>query len=80
MFNQQKMPIIEAMKKYKDQHPIRFHVPGHKGRTENPFFSSIFPYDVTEITGLDDLHHPEEAILEAQQLAAGVFDADETFF
>ena len=80
MFNQQKMPIIEAMKKYKDQHPIRFHVPGHKGRTENPLFSSIFPYDVTEITGLDDLHHPEEAILEAQQLAAGVFDADETFF
>lgn len=74
------MPIIEALKKYRNQHSIRFHVPGHKGRTEDPFFSAIFPYDVTEIPGLDDLHQPEEAILQAQQLAAEVFFADETFF
>ncbi|RKD23213.1 hypothetical protein BEP19_11270 [Ammoniphilus oxalaticus] len=74
------MPIIDAIKKYTKQYPVRFHVPGHKGRTNNPFFSAIFPNDLTEIPGLDDLHQAEEAILLAQQLAAQVFHAEETFF
>lgn len=36
--------------------------------------------DYTEITGLDDLHHPSGAIREAQELAADCFGAEETFF
>ena len=36
--------------------------------------------DYTEITGLDDLHHPEGVILEAEQLAADCFGAEETYF
>jgi arginine/lysine/ornithine decarboxylase len=35
---------------------------------------------VTEITGTDDLHHPEGVIQEAQELAADCFGAEESFF
>ncbi len=77
--NQNRMPLVEAMTQYHKRNPIRYHVPGHKGRGEG-LLSSIYPFDLTEVPGLDDLHHPEEAILEAQQLAAEAFGADETFF
>ncbi|RXT08982.1 aminotransferase class I/II-fold pyridoxal phosphate-dependent enzyme [Ammoniphilus sp. CFH 90114] len=77
--NQERMPLVEAMHRYQEKDPVRFHVPGHKGRGTGPL-SSLYPLDLTEIPGLDDLHHPEEAILYAQQLASEVFGSDETFF
>lgn len=78
--DQKQTPLVDAMRNYHELGTARFHVPGHKGRGEDSFLSPIFSFDVTEITGLDDLHHPEGAIWQAQQLAAEVFDADETFF
>lgn len=63
-------------------------MPGHKNgqalRGEMPpeqdLLSRVMEIDATEITGTDDLHHPEGAIREAQQLAAAQFGAEETFF
>ncbi|MBY0219586.1 aminotransferase class I/II-fold pyridoxal phosphate-dependent enzyme [Paenibacillus illinoisensis] len=43
-------------------------------------FLDMMQMDVTEITGTDDLHHPEGVILGAQQLAADCFGAEESFF
>ncbi|MFS0874069.1 aminotransferase class I/II-fold pyridoxal phosphate-dependent enzyme [Paenibacillus xylanilyticus] len=43
-------------------------------------FLEMMQVDVTEISGTDDLHHPEGVILEAQQLAADCFGAEESFF
>ncbi|HJV45215.1 MAG TPA: aminotransferase class I/II-fold pyridoxal phosphate-dependent enzyme, partial [Bacillota bacterium] len=81
MLDQQEVPLVQALEEYNKKEPVRFHVPGHKGRERNTgFFSNIYPYDVTEIPGLDDLHDAQEAILKAQQLAAEAFGADETFF
>ena len=76
---QNRIPLIEALLNYNEAKTVRYHVPGHKGRG-NGIFASLYPYDLTEIPGLDDLHHPEAAILQAQQLAADAFGADETFF
>lgn len=42
--------------------------------------TGIFAYDLTEAAGLDDLHHPQGAIREAQELAAEVFGAERSFF
>lgn len=42
--------------------------------------SLLLTIDVTEVEGTDDLHHPTEAIAEAQQLAAQCFGAEETHF
>lgn len=36
--------------------------------------------DITEIDGFDDFHCPEGVIARAQELAAGLFGAEETFF
>lgn len=43
-------------------------------------FMEMMEMDVTEITGTDDLHHPEGVIQEAQELAADCFGAEESFF
>lgn len=43
-------------------------------------FLEMMRLDVTEISGTDDLHHPEGVIMEAQQLAADCYGAEESFF
>lgn len=78
-------PLYEALMNNINKNPISFHVPGHKyGRVFPkdlfPGFESILKLDATEVRGLDDLHAPEEAIQEAQQLASDFFQAKETFF
>ncbi|MBB6455221.1 lysine decarboxylase [Salirhabdus euzebyi] len=82
---QNKTPLFTALKNHIDLHPISFHVPGHKNGSIFPnkgkeFFQNLLKLDQTEISGLDDLHQPEEAIKEAQQLTADLYDADHSFF
>ncbi|MNI00370.1 Arginine decarboxylase [compost metagenome] len=78
-------PIFEALQAHASRKTASFHVPGHKsGAGVDPasasFFTSILSIDLTEITGLDDLHHPEGIIGEAQRLAADCFGAEESYF
>jgi arginine decarboxylase len=80
-------PIYEMLGQYKAQGNTSYHVPGHKnGKAYDEasggagFLSEIMEHDVTEITGTDDLHHPEGVIQEAQELAADCFGAEESFF
>jgi propanediol utilization protein len=76
------MPILNAILKYADTDPVAFHMPGHKlGKGfDIDEFKAIGKFDLTEIPGTDNLHFPEEAIMEAQNLAARAFGADRTFF
>ncbi|MFC5543256.1 MAG: aminotransferase class I/II-fold pyridoxal phosphate-dependent enzyme [Bacilli bacterium] len=76
-------PLVETLKKFVEKQPTSFHVPGHK----NGFISGLpkelqgaLPFDLTELTGLDDFHHPEGAIYEAEQLLAQTYGADRSFF
>lgn len=84
--NQNRTPILEAIEAFTQKKPAYFNIPGHRmERGVSPRWTSrvgteIFSYDLTEAAGLDDLHRPEGAILEAQRLAAEVFGADESFF
>ena len=55
-----------------------FHMPGHK-RQFHPFFDP-YTIDITEIYGFDNLHHAEGILLEAQQRAAALYHASETFY
>ncbi|WP_334078067.1 aminotransferase class I/II-fold pyridoxal phosphate-dependent enzyme [Paenibacillus sanfengchensis] len=79
-------PLYTALQEYIAKRDASFHVPGHKngaayrGGTAGAELAGVLALDVTEITGTDDLHHPEGVIREAQELAAGVFGAEETFF
>ncbi|MFC5452675.1 aminotransferase class I/II-fold pyridoxal phosphate-dependent enzyme [Paenibacillus aestuarii] len=85
MPDKSKAPLFEAMLAHHRSGAASFHVPGHKSgngvmKEAEPFLQSVMSIDYTEITGLDDLHHAEGAIWEAEQLAADCFGAEETYF
>nr|WP_082927056.1 aminotransferase class I/II-fold pyridoxal phosphate-dependent enzyme [Paenibacillus tuaregi] len=80
-------PLVFALAEYADKRNASFHVPGHKdgrvlcNRPEGDrFYRQIAQIDGTEITGLDDLHHPEGVIAEAQERAARLFGAEASYF
>jgi arginine decarboxylase len=80
-----KIPILEAILRHLRTNRLALHVPGHKLGRGLPgeigmWLSNGGRLDLTEIPGLDDLHAPEGAILEAQRLAARAFGAEETHF
>lgn len=57
-----------------------YHMPGHKRSGNIRGFSDFFQIDITEIDGFDNLHHAEGIIRQAQERAAGLYGAEETFF
>lgn len=81
---QKRTPLYEALKTHIQKNTISFHVPGHKNGClfgENlSNFRSFLQYDVTEISGLDDFHNPEEAIFEAQELLSSYYKTEKSYF
>lgn len=80
-------PLFDAMRDYAERHEVvAFHTPGHKqGHGMEPEFRALVGHgalrmDLTELDELDDLHHPEGVISEAQALAAEAFGAEATYF
>ena len=53
--------LLKKLETYADSDYLPMHMPGHK---RNPLCTMPDPYslDVTEVPGVDDLHHPEEMI------------------
>lgn len=84
--NYKDIPILKALKDYSKENISYFHMPGHKGGNVfkkigfEPFDMNLLSMDVTEVSGIDNLHCPEESIREAQELAAQAFGAKHTFF
>ena len=81
MSNQEKMPFVEALESYKEQHFVPFHTPGHKIGVEAPqllkdWMGPALPYDLGVMYALDDLHEPERELKEAQELTAELYGAD----
>jgi arginine/lysine/ornithine decarboxylase len=76
-------PLVDALTTFVNEHPTSLHVPGHKNGLLTNLPNEIkqaLTYDVTELSGLDDFHHPEEAIKEAEQLLAKTYESDASFF
>ena len=83
--SQSKMPIHDALKRYKSQRVVPFDVPGHKrgrGNAELTDFlgSNCMSVDVNSMKPLDNLCHPVSVIKEAEELAADAFGAAGAFF
>ena len=79
------MPFVEALESYKEQHFVPFHTPGHKIGVEAPqllkdWMGPALPYDLGVMYALDDLHEPEGALKEAQDLTAELYGADCCWF
>ncbi|HWR38726.1 MAG TPA: aminotransferase class I/II-fold pyridoxal phosphate-dependent enzyme [Patescibacteria group bacterium] len=83
---QTRIPLLSAMRRYAAAGVTPFYTPGHKmGKGMDPALADILgsaalaldmglPYE------MDDLHEPQGPIKEAQQLAAELYGADQSFF
>ncbi len=83
---QNRMPLVEAMLKYKNDKVYPFHTPGHKGGRgmeallKNELGAGAVAMDVSLMSELDDIHAPSTCIKEAQDLAAQLYGSDKCFF
>ena len=80
---QEKRPLVEALEKFHTQKNISFHVPGHKNGLLSGLpnvMKETMRYDLTELSGLDDYHHPEEVIKEAERLLSDTYETQKSFF
>lgn len=84
--NQNQTPLLDAVSAFIETRPTYFRIPGHRldrgisSRWTDRVGTDIFSYDVTETPLTDDLHQPEGAIREAQELLARLYGADQSFF
>ncbi|WP_028390542.1 aminotransferase class I/II-fold pyridoxal phosphate-dependent enzyme [Bacillus cihuensis] len=83
--NQENTPLFDALIRHKEKQTRSFHVPGHKNgmvfaERARSLFDPLLSIDVTEISGLDDLHAPEGPILEAQNLLACLYGVRNSYF
>ena len=86
MCNQDKTPLLDAITEFIETKPAYFRIPGHRlehgisSKWTDKVGKEVFAYDVTETPFTDDLHSPEGAIEEAQELLSELYHADKSFF
>ena len=70
-----KKAMYQLLKEYDKQNIYPFHMPGHKRNAR--VLEEYFPVrqDITEITGFDNLHHPQGILREAQDRLAELYGA-----
>lgn len=75
-------PIYSAVKGYCEAKKLRLHMPGHIGGRGIAAreLKALAALDLTEVSGLDDLHLPRTVIKEAALLMAAAYGAGESFF
>lgn len=80
--DQNRMPLVEALEQFRKEEPAYFRIPGHRFERglDDALKADLAAYDLSEAEGLDDLHHAEGVIAEAQDLAAETWGAKKTFF
>lgn len=62
-------PICHYVRTYSEKQPLRFHMPGHKGKP----FLGIEPLDITEIHGADSLYEADGIIAQSEANAGSLF-------
>lgn len=70
--------LWDKMTHYGSSQILPMHMPGHKRKSG--FMRGTGLYDITEITGFDDLHHPEELIKDAMEHAKEIYQSDASYF
>ncbi|MFA9559763.1 aminotransferase class I/II-fold pyridoxal phosphate-dependent enzyme [Evansella sp. AB-rgal1] len=83
--DQSKTPLFDQLVKHHKKETTSFHVPGHKNGTvffqrAKKIYQEILQLDVTEISGMDDLHHPSGVIKEAEELTADLYGVESSHF
>nr|WP_284703684.1 aminotransferase class I/II-fold pyridoxal phosphate-dependent enzyme [Clostridium swellfunianum] len=75
------------MLRYAEEGNVSFTMPGHKNgagflstREGRKLYENLFKIDITEVDGVDNLHHPEGIIREAQQLLSKFYESRKSYF
>ncbi|MCI5943984.1 MAG: aminotransferase class I/II-fold pyridoxal phosphate-dependent enzyme [Eubacterium sp.] len=72
-------PIYHHLKKLITDQRIPFHMPGHK-RKKNTVYGEAGKIDITEITGYDNLHHPEGIIRQSMDQLKQIYGSRESWY
>jgi len=77
--------LIEYLTEHRENKPVSFHMPGHKGRAAlyekygyRPYLYDVVGADITEIPGADNLHYPTGPIMELKERYAELYGAKHT--
>lgn len=83
----QQLPLITGVLNYIKENNISFCMPGHKGgkgftatSEGHEFLEKLVQFDLTEVDGLDNLHHPEGVLLKSQQLLSEYYGSKKSYY
>lgn len=77
------MSILKKLEQHNKIEKVSFHMPGHKSGKAfcgSQFRSSLWNFDTTELSDTDCLLSPTECIKEAEEKAAKIYEAENSFF
>lgn len=82
-----KLPLVEGVLKYVEENNVSFCMPGHKGglgflATDygKKLYNNFLKADITEVDGVDNLHHPESIIKESLDLLSRFYGSKKSYF
>lgn len=82
-----RVPLLEGVLKYNDEKNSLFCMPGNKGgrgflrdNLGKAFYEKLGALDITEVEPLDNLHHPEGIIREAEELLTTLYKSKKSYF
>jgi len=82
-----RLPLVEGVLTYIKEKNISFCMPGHKGGLGflktvkgRELYENFIKGDITEVDGLDNLHHAEGIIKESQQLLSEYYGSIKSYF
>lgn len=71
-----KTPIANFLDRYAEKSPVRFHMPGHKGKS----ILGVEKFDITEVFGADVLYSANGIINESEDNATKLFGTEHTYY
>ncbi|MBU3214829.1 aminotransferase class I/II-fold pyridoxal phosphate-dependent enzyme [Clostridium estertheticum] len=82
-----RLPLVDGVLTYIKEKNVPFCMPGHKGglgflktAKGRELYENFIKGDITEVDGLDNLHHAEGIIKESQQLLSSYYGSIKSYF
>ena len=81
MENNEKINLIEGIRKFNSEVETSFHMPGHKNKSNiiDDIGNNLYRYDITETIGTDNLHFPTGMIKNTLEDIADSYGAKDSF-
>ena len=76
----EKSHLENKLMQYVDSDYIPFHMPGHKRNEKYEILNYVNKYDLTEIDGFDNYHHPTDILKDIFDRAKYVYKSDKSYY